>query len=143
MKQGGKKIFFDANVIIDLINDSNDFSDASLAVFHKLRKQTKALYCSPTSFAITYYFLAKLIKDKKVLNKKAVALFSGFIFTREDAVIMEKVNKSSFTDLEDALQYFSAMDAGVDLIITKNHFDFSKSAIPVYHPLQYINEFLL
>jgi predicted nucleic acid-binding protein len=101
------------------------------------------LYCSPTSFAITYYFLAKLIKDKKVLNKEVVALFSGFIFTREDAVIMEKVKKSLFTDLEDALQYFSAMDAGVDLIITKNHFDFAKSAIPVYHPQHYINEFLL
>ena len=72
-----------------------------------------------------------------------MALFSNFVFTREDAVIMDKVKKSSFTDLEDALQYFSAIDSGVDLVITKNHFDFSKSAIPVYHPLQYIAEFLL
>ncbi len=27
MKQGGKKIFLDANIIIDLINNSNDFSN--------------------------------------------------------------------------------------------------------------------
>jgi hypothetical protein len=70
-------------------------------------------------------------------------LFSSFNFTREDNVIMEKVMKSAFTDLEDALQYYSALDSKVDVIITKNHFDYSKSIIPVYHPLQYITEFLL
>jgi predicted nucleic acid-binding protein len=137
------KIFFDANILIDLINKGNDLNRPLEILFSGLEKSLKKLYCSPTTFAITYYFLAKSIKDKKVLNKEVVALFSDFIFTREDAVIMEKVKKTSFSDLEDALQYFSAMDAGVDLIITKNHFDFTKSAIPVYHPLHYINEFLL
>ena len=46
-------------------------------------------------------------------------------------------------DLEDALQYYSAEDAGVNIIITNNYFDFEHSIIPVYHPLQYINQFLI
>ncbi len=137
------KIFFDANVIIDLINNSNDFYIAAVEVFQSMRSQKKKFYCSPTTFAITYYFLSKKIKDKKTLNNETAALFKDFTFTREDEVIMQKVLKSSFTDLEDALQYYSAMDAGADVIITKNYFDFAKAAIPVYHPLQYINEFLL
>jgi predicted nucleic acid-binding protein len=137
------KIFFDANILIDLINKENKLNKPITILFSELEKQGKKLYCSPTTFAITYFFLSKAIKDKKILNAETKALFSGFIFTREDGVIMEKVKKSTFTDLEDALQYYSAMDSDVDMIITKNYFDFSKSAIPVYHPLQYINEFLL
>ena len=143
MKHRNKKIFFDANVLFDLINSSNDVHNQTQLLFSRICKQTKLLYCSPTTFAITYYFIGKSIKDKKYLNDKVNHLFSPFTFTREDNIIMEKVKKSSFTDLEDALQYYSAMDSGVDMIITKNHFDFSKSVIPVYHPLQYISEFLL
>lgn len=77
------------------------------------------------------------------MNKKAIDFFSSFTFTREDNVVMEKVIKSHFTDLEDALQYYSAEDCGVNIIITKIFFDFKNSLIPVYHPLQYINEFLI
>jgi len=70
-------------------------------------------------------------------------LFSHFIFTREDDVIMENVLQSSFIDLEDALQYFSAIDSGAGIIISYNKHDFINPSIPVYHPLQYISEFIL
>ena len=143
MKQVHKKIFFDANVLIDLINGANDLNNISLILFTKIRLQKTLLYASPTSFAITYYFISKNLANKKLINKIAVDLFSPFIFTKEDNGIMEKVKKSSFSDLEDGLQYFSALDSGVDAIITKNHFDFSRSTIPVYHPLQFISEFLI
>ena len=138
-----KKIFLDANVIIDLINADNDLNRPVSWLFNRMINKKETLFCSPTTFAITYYFIGKKIKNKKVLNDKVTRLFDAFKFTREDNVIMEKVKQSSFADLEDALQYFSAVDSGAELIITKNHFDFLKSAIPVYHPLQYISEFLL
>ena len=138
-----QKIFFDANVLIDLTNAGNDIHKETVFLFDNLLKNKHQLYCSPTSFAITYFFLSKTIKDNYKLNDKSKSLFSNFIFTREDNIIMNKVKKSSFTDLEDALQYYSAEDSGVDLIITKNFFDFKKSSIPVYHPLQYINQFLV
>ena len=137
------KIFLDANILIDFVNKGNELNKPIAILISQLEKQNKKFYCSPTTFAITYYFLSKLIKDKILLNKEVVNLFSKFTFTREDDVIMEKVKKTVFTDIEDALQYYSAMDSGVDLIITRNHFDFTRSLIPVYHPLQYINQFLL
>jgi hypothetical protein len=57
--------------------------------------------------------------------------------------ILEKVKKSKFRDLEDALQYYSGEDSKIDVIITNNFFDLEHSVIPVYHPLQYIEEFFL
>lgn len=138
-----KKIFFDANIFIDLANSSNEMHKAVVVLLNKIDRKNKQLYCSPTTFAITYYFLSKIIRDRNNLNKRMIEMFSSFNFTREDNLIMEKVMKSAFTDLEDALQYYSALDSKVDVIITKNYFDYSKSVIPVYHPLQYISEFLL
>ena len=77
------------------------------------------------------------------MNEKVKKTFSQFYFTREDNLIMEKVQNSMFRDLEDALQYFSAEDSGVDIIITYNYFDFELSQIAVYHPIDYITQFLL
>jgi hypothetical protein len=46
---------------------------------------------------------------------------------------------SSFKDMEDALQYFSALkNANVDAILTRNTKDFKKSAIPVFLPSEWI-----
>ena len=56
---------------------------------------------------------------------------------------MKKVQKSDFKYLEDGLEYYSAEDSEVNVIISKNFFDFKKSLIPVYHPLQYINQFFI
>jgi predicted nucleic acid-binding protein len=78
-----------------------------------------------------------------MLNEKSIRFFSQFQFTREDSSTIDKVKKSKFRDLEDALQYYSAEDSKMDVIITSNYFDFEHSKIPVYHPLEYISKFLL
>lgn len=138
-----KKIFFDANVIIDFLHADNNLNRPTKYLFSRLKKNKDIFYCSPTTFAITYYFLNKIIKDNRLLNQEVISFFSEFNFTKEDNVIMQKVKISGFKDLEDALQYYSALDSGVSLIITNNYFDFIPSKIPVYHPLQYINQFLI
>jgi predicted nucleic acid-binding protein len=138
-----KKIFLDANILIELVNANNKLNKQITFLFNRVRKNKDNLYCSPTSFAITYFFLGKQIKSRQLLNEHTINFFSEFYFTRENDLIMEKVKNSKFRDLEDALQYYSAEDAGVNIIITNNYFDFEHSIIPVYHPLQYINQFLI
>ena len=47
-----------------------------------------------------------MFKEKKNFiykNKTAIDFFSKFTFTREDNIILGRVKKSDFTDLEDAL----------------------------------------
>ena len=137
------KIFFDANVLIDLINADNGLNKQTIFLFNQLEREKKIFYCSPTSFSIAYYFLGKNIKNKKLLNARIIDLFSNFVFTKENSEIINNVMNSAFKDLEDAVQYFSALESNVDFIITKNFYDFDESSIPVYHPLQFIHEFLI
>ncbi|MEO9021244.1 MAG: PIN domain-containing protein [Ginsengibacter sp.] len=138
-----KRIFFDASILIDLVNAGNELYEETLFLFDHFLRNKSQFYCSPTSFANTCFFLNKKIKNVQKLNQASRKVFSGFIFTREDSIIIDKVMKSDFMDLEDALQYYSAIDSDVNIIITKNFFDLKKSSIPVYHPSQYINEFLI
>jgi len=138
-----KKIFLDANILVDLINEENKINGPTIYLFNRLCDNNDHLYCSPTSFAITYYFLSKVIRNEHLLNEKSIRFFSQFQFTREDNGTIDKVKKSKFRDLEDALQYYSAEDSKMDVIITNNFFDFEHSQIPVYHPIDYINQFLL
>lgn len=138
-----KKIFFDANILIELVNEPNELNKEITFLFNGIIKNKDFLYCTPTSFAITYFFLGKSLKNKEFLNQLTQEFFSVFHFTSENNLIMQKVIKSHFRDLEDALQYFSAEDSGIDIIIIKNFFDYEHSLIPVYNPLDYINQFLM
>lgn len=43
-------------------------------------------------------------------------------------------------DFEDALQYYTAKENGVDCIITRNKKDFYFSDFPVYTPEEFLSE---
>ena len=50
---------------------------------------------------------------------------------------------SSFEDLEDAMQYYSAEDSRVDCIISQNKFDYPNSGIVVFTPEEFIYKYFL
>jgi predicted nucleic acid-binding protein len=64
------KIFFDANIFIDLANASNDMHKAVVVLLNKIDRKSKQLYCSPTTFAITYFFFQKLLRIKLISIKE-------------------------------------------------------------------------
>lgn len=45
--------------------------------------------------------------------------------------VFDNAIKSSFTDIEEAVQYYSALAAGCDYIITRNGKHFPKEEVPV------------
>ena len=59
--------------------------------------------------------------------------------TTVDAAVVRQALDSSFTDFEDALQYFSAMTEDADIIVTRNGSDFTHAEIPVQTPAQFLD----
>lgn len=53
--------------------------------------------------------------------------------------IIENAVRSEFTDFEDAVQYFTALSASSDYIITRNVKDYSLSEIEVFSPDEFLN----
>lgn len=133
-----KRIFLDANVIIDFLNKSSLYHQQAKETITIIRKHYGKPFISTTTFAISYFMFGKFVSKKPVLNKIIKTIFSEFEFTAEDPKIMKEVLDSKFPDLEDALQYFSAASFPADLIITRNVHDFYLSQIPVLLPAEFI-----
>ena len=92
-----KKIFLDANILVDLINEETKINGPTIYLFNRLCDNNDHLYCS-----------SKAIRNEHLLNEKSIRFFSQFQFTKEDNGTIDKVKRSKFRDLEDALQYYSA-----------------------------------
>ena len=59
--------------------------------------------------------------------------------TPVDSQIVDESVSSNFSDFEDAMQYYSALREGADLIITRNKDDYEVALIPVYEPQEYLD----
>jgi len=57
-----------------------------------------------------------------------------------DDKILELALASDFNDFEDAIQYYTALDNKIDIIITRNKKDFKKSILPVLTAKEYLNK---
>ena len=136
-----KSLFLDTNIVIDLLAKRQPFYKSAAQLFSLADKMQLHLSVSALTFANTNYILlrekkpdeAKLILRKLKLIVKVISL--------DDKIIGLSLNDSDFKDYEDALQYYSALENGNDMIITRNLKDFQKSKIPVLTAEQFLQRF--
>ncbi len=57
-----------------------------------------------------------------------------------DKIIELSLNDKTFSDFEDGLQYYSAIENEADIIITRNLNDFKSSKLPVITAQTYLTE---
>jgi predicted nucleic acid-binding protein len=60
------------------------------------------------------------------------------VLSLDDKIIDLALNDNGFSDFEDAIQYYSALENGQDIIITRNLKDFKSSKIPVLTATEYL-----
>ncbi len=129
-----KQIFIDTNVIIDFLADRSPFSEYAAVLFQLAKDDRIKIYISAISFNNTYYILRKVTSHKKALS--LISEIEEYVGIQEtNRTILWKALKSNFSDFEDAIQYFSAVQLGkIDIITTRDLKDFKKSELPVLSP---------
>ena len=129
-----RHIFIDTNVIIDFLANRSPFSEYAAILFQMAKEKKIRIYVSAISFNNIYYILRKVTSHKKALN--LISEIDEYVGVQEtDRTILRKAIKSGFSDFEDAIQYFSAVQLGtIDVIATRDIKDFKKSEIPVLSP---------
>jgi predicted nucleic acid-binding protein len=133
-----KKLFIDANIVIDLLSRREPFYDEAAALFSLADRKQIELSVSSLTIANTSYALLRQmdsIKAKSILRK--IRLIVNTI-SLDDKIIDLALNDDNFSDFEDALQYFTALENGQDLIITRNLKDFKNSKMPVMTAKQFL-----
>ncbi len=138
-----KKVFLDANVIIDLLAERKKWLFPILEILEYAKSENISLYCSIISLPTVDYIMER---QEKISHDIVIQKVDFFISLCEpilaDKQIAKSALKSSFKDFEDAMQYFSAVSEGCDVIITRNKKDFLESKIQVLEPQEFLDEFL-
>lgn len=127
-----KKVFLDTNIVADLFLKREPFCENSLKLFTLGFHKKIALYVSSLSYATLAYLVRKMKKEERVLLFEKLRNITET--TTVDRLTVDKALISDFSDLEDALQYYSAVNAKVDVVLTRNKKDFVEANVPVMTP---------
>ncbi|RAI92039.1 type II toxin-antitoxin system VapC family toxin [Algoriphagus yeomjeoni] len=132
------RIFLDTNVILDLLGERDPFYE-SIAKIATLADQKKiTLVVSPLSFTTVDYVLNKYESSDSVWKKlRMFKILCQVCAVNEETI--EKALNSEFSDFEDAVQYFTALQSTCSIIITRNGKDFKNSTLPVMTAEEYLN----
>lgn len=125
------RVLVDTNIVIDLLAKREDFYPQAAELFSMADRGEVLLYVSSLTFANTNYILSKLksaAEARRILIKFKVLVH---ILNLDDKIIQLALSDIDFTDFEDGLQYHSALENEIDIIITRNRKDFKNSVIPV------------
>lgn len=135
------RIFLDTNVTLDLLGERAPFYDA-IAKLVTLADQKKiTLIVSPLSFTTIDYVLNKYETSDSVLRKlRMFKILCEVCAVNEEAI--EKGLSSGFNDFEDAIQYFTALQANCSIIVTRNGKDFKNSILPVMTAKEYLSSII-
>lgn len=121
-----KRIFIDTNIMLDFLGERDPFYTSIAKIATLAENGTLEMITSPISFATVNYFISKFENSKIARNKlRKFKILTEIYHLNEQT--LEKALNSSFSDFEDALQYFSAAESNCDIIITRNGKDFKKS----------------
>ena len=131
------KVFVDTNIVIDLLARRQHY-EAAAKLFSLADRQKIQLYVSALSIANLNYILGRSIGREKTLQAIRDLQLLVNITDLTAKIIQLALNDSAFTDFEDALQYYSAIEADTTIIVTRNGSDFKSSILPVLTAEEYI-----
>jgi len=131
-------IFFDTNVLLDyfLAREPQGMASAqilNLAAIGKIKASTSAV-----SFCNVAYILGKVDKSRGV-ERDLQQLLDFVHIVPNTSAMMGAALIAPLPDIEDAVQYVSAMQASCSHLITSNKKHFKKCAIKVMDPWEYIS----
>jgi len=132
------RILIDTDVILDFFFDREPYSDYAAQIFSLCESEQIRGFVTPVIFSNVYYLLRQTAKHKKVIEKLSQLLTFMDVLQMDREVVIQALT-SGFNDFEDALQNYAAVKPGViNVILTRNIKDFSKSDIGILSPESYL-----
>lgn len=135
------KVFIDSDIVLDLLAQRDPYFEHAAKLFTLIDQGEIQAFTSPLIFANTHYILKKLKSNEFALQnlRKLKTLLN--ILPIDEKVIEQSLN-SEFKDFEDAIQYYTAVNNGIKVIITRNVVDYKASKITISTSEQFIKVWL-
>jgi len=133
-----QKLLVDTNVVIDLLAFREPFALAAQRLFSLADKGDLMLYVSALTWANAHFILTRKLDESTA--RTALRRFKAILNTVPlDEKIIDLALDSKFRDFEDAIQYYSALAIGAEVIITRNQSDFKHSGIAIMSAQEFLS----
>ena len=135
-----ERLFIDTDVALDLLSGRDPHYNPAAELFSMADSGKVKLYISPLSISNLNYLLSRQYdktESRRILNSFKVLVS----ITSIDAKIIDLALSSKFNDLEDAIQYFTAVEYNIPILITRNTKDYKFAKIPVMSAQEFISRF--
>ncbi len=131
------RVFVDTNIILDLLEKRADFYEEAQELFTLADRNEIKLYVSALTIANVHFLLYRHLKmeARKVLSKFKVLVE---VLPTTDK-ILDLALTSNQKDFEDAIQYYTAIEFGMEIIITRNKKDFKNLNLPILTAKEFMN----
>lgn len=125
-----QKVFADTDISLDLLTKRLPFYNASSRLFSYADKGQIKIYVSSLTFSNLHYMLSNEIsktETRRLLNNYRILVNVLAV----DEKIIDLSLQSLFKDFEDAIQYHTALQHNIPLLLTRNLKDYKNAIIPV------------
>jgi predicted nucleic acid-binding protein len=130
-------LFIDSDILLDIILIREQHFNASVEVL-TLADDDKYECCTSVHSLLNIHYSTKKLFGEKSARQSIKMLTEKFKIISEDVNTVKQAIQSNFSDFEDAVQYYTAISAKADVIITRNIKDYKQSTIPVLTAEQFL-----
>ena len=133
------KILLDTWVILDFLMNREGFADDAENILTKVVCQEINGYIMSKSVCDIFYIYRKETKDASIACKRIndlLSIVSLLDTTKED--LINALSLSYTNDFEDDLMIETSKREKIDIIVTRNIKDYSKSSVKVLTPKQFL-----
>ena len=133
------KVFLDANVLIDVVQNRKDFVEASSKVLQLGLEGDCDLCASDITFTTVSYY-ARKNRTQEQLYDVLQTLREFIDIAPSGKVAIDRALRKKSKDFEDAVQYYAALRSGAEFIVSRNVRDYPYNDITVLTPLEFLKE---
>lgn len=138
-----KKVFVDANIIITVLNREYPAFRMASRILSLADNPGYTIYTSATCLAISFYFACKKCSEAKALEKIKILCEKIEVVTSGQAEVKAALANQRIHDFEDGIEYYSALHANCQYIISEDTNDFYFATIPVLNGEDFLRNIVL
>jgi predicted nucleic acid-binding protein len=132
-----EKIFVDTDIALDLLSERQPHYTYAAKLFTHADKGDLLIHVSSLTFSNLNYLLSRQYSPndaRRILNKFKILVN---VLGVDDKIIELSLN-STFKDFEDAVQYYTAVQNNIGVLITRNLKDYKQADIAVMTAEDYL-----
>ncbi len=131
------RALIDTNVVLDWLLDRKPWSDAALPLWDA-RDAGQVVAYLPASVLTGVFYIVRRQAGIPAAFASVDRVFGAFGLFAVDAPLLQQARALPGSDFEDNVQIACAVNAQLDLIVTRNLADFQHAPVPVIEPPQIV-----